>query len=82
LGCVPYDSSKTCQVGEKVFIDPDDLREEAPVFCKVGGNVYTHKIRSIRGPAGDREFQISRQDERRINGWTRIIYGQCVRTEN
>jgi len=79
LGCKLFDPNDVYKIGDLRYINPDSLTEGDPVFCKVGGNIYTHKIRAIRGV--DREFQISRQDEKRINGWTRIIYGRCARTE-
>lgn len=82
VGAIPFAPSSGYRAGDLRYLKPDQIREGDAVFCKVGGNVYTHKVRAIRGPSNDLEFQISRQDERRINGWTRLVYGKCVRVQD
>ncbi len=63
--------------GSLVYLTPERLRVGDAVFCKVG-YIYTHEIIAIRGKPGSLEFQIARHDRKRINGWTRTIYGRCV----
>lgn len=64
------------------YIAPDGLRSGDAVFCKVGGNCYTHEVIGIRGTADSLEFQIARHDRKRINGWTRQVFGKCIRVED
>ena len=46
------------------------------VFCKVGGNFYTHKITKIRG----KQYQIS-NNHHFVNGWVtrNSIYGIVIK---
>jgi len=59
----------------------DDLTVGDIVLCKVGGNVYLHLVKAIQGGAGSRRVQIG-NNQGRINGWTRAVYGRAVRIDN
>jgi hypothetical protein len=70
------------KVEAKEFITPQNLKEGDAVYCKVGPWIFTHEIIGIRGKPGELEFQIARHDRRKINGWTRIVYGKCIKAED
>ena len=49
------------------------------VFCKVGGNYFTHLVTAIRGE----QVQIS-NNHGHVNGWTSVnnVFGKVVKIEN
>lgn len=47
------------------------------VLCRVKGNQYLHRIIAIQGG----RYQIG-NNKGGINGWTKAIYGKCIRVEN
>lgn len=47
------------------------------VLCKVSGRVYLHLV---TGVDGDR-YQIS-NNFGHVNGWTRTIYGKCIKVDD
>jgi hypothetical protein len=57
----------------------DDIKVGDAVFCKVGGNHYTHLVTAIDDRRG---FQIS-NNHGHINGWTTLehVYGKVIRIE-
>jgi hypothetical protein len=63
------------------FAHRDQLKIGDAVLCKIKGNVFTHLITAIRGEGDDREFQIS-NNHGRVNGWTRQVYGLCIKVED
>ena len=70
--------------GQLYFVSSDDLAIGDVVLCKVKGNVFTHEIVAIRGAGTEDgpEFQIAPHHRRHVNGWTRTVYGLCVRVED
>jgi hypothetical protein len=80
LGARPFDPEQLCEVGDLLYLTPENLRVGDAVHCKVGSSIFTHEIIEIRGEPGWPEFLIGRHDGK-LNGWTRDIYGKCVRVE-
>ncbi|MDG3007350.1 hypothetical protein [Paludisphaera mucosa] len=80
LGCRHYEAGVEVNEGESWYITPDEVQVGDPVFCKVA-NFYTHEVHKIAGKPGDREFYIGRHDKKRYNGWTRKVYGKCIKAE-
>lgn len=73
--------------GAKVTLVPY-LPEENPtvdsiVLVKCKGRVYLHLIKAIRGPEGNRSYQIG-NNHGGINGWVSrsAIYGRAVDIQN
>jgi hypothetical protein len=56
-----------------------DVKVGDAVFCKVGGNYYTHLISAIRGD----EYQIG-NNHGHVNGWVTLekIYGKVVAVDD
>lgn len=59
--------------------DPSTIRKGDAVFCKVRGNVFTHKVTGIRKNGEKLEFQIS-NNHGHVNGWTSQdhLYGRLI----
>jgi phage repressor protein C with HTH and peptisase S24 domain len=55
----------------------DDLSEGDVAFCRVSGSVYVHLVTA---KDGNGRCQIS-NNRGRVNGWTKAIYGKCVKVE-
>jgi hypothetical protein len=73
--------AKALNMKKEEFITRDQLNVGDAVLCKVRGSVFTHLITAIRGEGDDREFQIS-NNHGRVNGWTRQVYGLCIKVED
>ena len=54
---------------------PEDVKVGDAVFCKVGGNYFTHLITAMRGD----QYQLS-NNHGHVNGWTghARVYGLCT----
>ncbi|MBX2800863.1 MAG: hypothetical protein KTR31_24495 [Myxococcales bacterium] len=66
--------------GARVTLEPvavDDLQVDNIVLCRVGGNVYLHLVTALQGG----RVQIG-NNQGRINGWTKAVYGRAVTIEN
>ena len=67
---------------EKCTYEPvtsiDELKIGDAVFCKVGGNFFTHLITAMR----DEQVQIS-NNHGHVNGWTHIsnVFGRVIAIE-
>lgn len=46
------------------------------VLCKVNGSEYLHLVKAVDGE----RFLIG-NNKGRVNGWTKAIYGKCVKVE-
>jgi hypothetical protein len=60
--------------------DSETIKKDDVVLCKVGGREYLHLVKAVRGRAGSREFQIG-NNRGGTNGWTRNLYGKCIKVE-
>jgi len=58
---------------------PDDVKVGDAVFCKVGGNYYTHLITAVRGD----QYQIG-NNHGHVNGWITLnnIFGKVILIED
>ena len=56
-----------------------DVRVGDAVFCKVGGNYFTHLITAVRGE----QYQIS-NNHGHVNGWITLdgIFGKVIAVED
>lgn len=79
LGCKHW-RGQTVTEGELWYITPDDIEIGDALFCKPT-YLYTHEVHKIAGKPGDREFMIGRHDRKRMNGWTKKVYGKCIHSE-
>jgi ribosomal protein S30 len=61
------------------ILNATDVKVGDAVFCKVGGNYFTHLITAIRGD----QYQIS-NNHGHVNGWITLdsIFGKVVSIEN
>jgi phage repressor protein C with HTH and peptisase S24 domain len=66
--------------GDKITLAPitESPKVGDAVFCKVGGNIFTHLITAIQGE----RFQIS-NNHGHVNGWITVnaIYGKSINVE-
>ena len=60
-------------------VDPDTVKVDDIVLCKVNGHEYLHIVKAIQG----QRFQIG-NNRGLINGWIGRsgLYGVCVKVEN
>lgn len=65
--------------GDLCYVPPAELKPGDAVFCRVGPSVFTHWVLAIRDPDWP-EFLVGRADGK-ADGWTREVYGKCVRVE-
>jgi hypothetical protein len=58
---------------------PADIKVGDAVFCKVGGNYFTHLVKAIRGS----QYQIG-NNHGHVNGWITIdsIFGKVIAIDN
>ncbi len=58
---------------------PEDVKVGDAVFCKVGGNYYTHLITAQRGD----QYQIG-NNHGHVNGWVTLdsIFGKVIAVED
>ncbi len=63
----------------KPVMAAEDVKVGDAVFCKVGGNYFTHLITALRGD----QYQIS-NNHGHVNGWITLnsIYGKVVAIED
>jgi len=55
----------------------EDVKEGDVVLCRVAGTDYLHLVK-----AKDSRGRVQIGNNRgRINGWTKAVYGKCVRVE-
>lgn len=47
------------------------------VLCKVNGAEYLHLVKAVQG-----ERVLIGNNKNKINGWTKSVYGLCVRVED
>jgi hypothetical protein len=69
--------------GATVTIEPVNLNDLVVgdiVFCKVGGNVFVHKVTALKGGLDNRQVQIG-NNRGHINGWTKAVYGRITAVE-
>ena len=62
---------------QPVKIEPttlDKIKVGDIVYCKVRGNVYTHLVKAIDARKG----ALIGNNQGRINGWTKQIYGKVI----
>lgn len=80
LGCKHYEKDSEIKEGELWYITPEEVEVGDPVFCKCK-HFYTHEVHKIGGKSDDLEFYIGRHDKKHYNGWTRKVYGKCIKSE-
>ena len=63
----------------KPVVTAEDVRVGDAVFCKVGGNYFTHLITALRGD----QYQIS-NNHGHVNGWITLnsIFGKVIAVED
>ena len=77
----PHGNSMSGKIesGQLVTIAPakvEDVIVGDIVMCKVNGNEFLHLVKAVR----DGQVQIG-NNKGRINGWTKSVYGKCVKIE-
>ena len=61
-------------------VDPNTVKKGDVVLCRVGNAEYLHLVKAVRGKDGEREFLIG-NNKGGTNGWTRKVYGKCIRVQ-
>lgn len=72
--------------GATVTVSPLEDDEPNPgdvVLVKVGGRVYLHLVKAVRGRGSDEQYQIA-NNKGRINGWVSrsAVYGIATHIDN
>lgn len=70
-GVTLWDGKEAVKAGDQRYITPDTLKVGDVVFCKCRF-LYMHEIHQIDGQG---RFLIGRHDRKRMNGWTRKVFG-------
>lgn len=74
-----HSMSGKVESGQLCTVEPVVLAEVSVgdiVLCKVNGSEYLHLVKAIDGE----RFLIG-NNKGRVNGWTKAIYGKCVKVE-
>ncbi len=54
-----------------------EIKKGDIVLCKVKGRIYLHLVTAIKNSS----YRIS-NNHNHVNGWTKIIFGKCIKVED
>jgi SOS-response transcriptional repressor LexA len=77
----PKGNSMTGKVnnGQLVTVEPVSRLPEVGdiVLCRVNGNEYLHLVKAVQG-----DRALIGNNKGGTNGWTKAIYGRCIKVED